>query len=53
MIDPALIYPETPGPDDEPPEEQARCAYCPLVFYGADAEYLLGEHEVEHVEATS
>lgn len=46
-----LQHPDAPEADeDEAPEEEYSCPYCPMVFYGADAEYLLGGHEVEHID---
>lgn len=50
MIDPALIYPDAPGLDEEPAVDEYACAHCPVVFTGADAWYELGAHEIEHLD---
>lgn len=39
-----------PAPDEEPPDEEYGCPYCPLVLTGHDAWYELGAHQTEHLE---
>jgi hypothetical protein len=49
-----LQHPDAPEIDeDEAPEEQYACPYCPMVFAGPDAGYELGGHELEHIEEAS